>query len=180
MPALHLGMSTYVQVLTIVHVLISLVAIVAGFFAVGRQIVGRPSARWTLWFLWMTVATSATGFLFPFAKVTPAFLFGILSLITLAVALYAMYVRKLAPPWNWVYAAAATFAFYLNFFVLVVQSFLKVPFLHTLAPNGTEPAFAIAQGVVLIGFIALGFLAIRQSRRGGPSATSIAGPAPAA
>src|SRR5687768_934576 len=158
-------MSTYVQILTPVHVLISLVAIVAGFVAVGRQIMGHPSPRWTLWFLWSTVLTSVTGFLFPFVRVTPAFLFGVLSLVTLTVALYAIYVRRLARPWNWIYAGTATFAFYLNFFVLVVQAFLKVPFLHTLAPNQNEPAFAAAQGIALIGFVALGILAIRQSLR---------------
>jgi hypothetical protein len=163
-------MPTYVHLLTIVHVAISLLAIVAGFVAMIRQVLDRPSRRWTFVFLWLTIATSLTGFLFPFASVTPAFLFGILSMVVLAVALFALYVRKLARPSNWIYAGTATFAFYLNFFVLVVQAFLKVPFLHTLAPNGNEPAFAIAQGVSLIGFIVLGIAAIRQSLRGATAA----------
>lgn len=165
-----MGRMTYVKVLTIVHVAISLLAIVAGFAAIFRQLLGRPSKTWTLWFLSLTVATSLSGFLFPFSRITPAFVFGVLSILVLAVALYAMYARQLARPWNWVYAVTATFAFYLNFFVLIVQSFLKVPFLHTLAPNGNEPAFAIAQGVGLLGFLTIGVLAVRQALRGGSPA----------
>jgi hypothetical protein len=63
------------------------------------------------------------------------------------------------------YAVSATFALYLNLFVLVVQSFLKVPALHALAPTGTEAPFLIAQGLVLAASIALGFGAFLGTRR---------------
>ena len=58
----------------------------------------------------------------------------------------------------------AVAALYLNVFVLVAQGFLKVPFLHDLAPTGSEPPFAITQGIVLLIFIVLGVLAARRFR----------------
>lgn len=118
-PRFIAAMPTYVQALTVVHVAISLIAILAGFVVIYRQTVGRPSNTWTLVFLWTMVATTLTGFLFPFTRITPAFAFGILSTLVLAVALYTRYVGRLKRPWNWVYATTATFAFYLNFFVLI-------------------------------------------------------------
>ena len=63
------------------------------------------------------------------------------------------------------YVVTAVVALYFNVFVLVVQSFLKVPALNALAPNGSEPPFAIAQGIVLVAFVALGTLAVRRFRR---------------
>jgi hypothetical protein len=63
-----------------------------------------------------------------------------------------------------VYVIGAVISLYLNVFVLVVQSFLKVPALHAFAPNGNEPPFAIAQGCVLLVFIVLGVLAAKRFR----------------
>jgi hypothetical protein len=51
---------------------------------------------------------------------------------------------------------------YLDAFVAVVQAFLKIPSLHALAPNGSEPPFAIAQGILLVLFIAFGIIASRS------------------
>ena len=53
---------------------------------------------------------------------------------------------------------------YLNVFVLVAQTFLKVPAVHALAPTQAEPPFAIAQGVVLLVFIVLTIVAVRRAR----------------
>jgi hypothetical protein len=48
--------------------------------------------------------------------------------------------------------------------VLVAQGFMKVPALHELAPTGSEPPFAIVQGIVLLIFIALGIWAAIKFR----------------
>jgi hypothetical protein len=48
--------------------------------------------------------------------------------------------------------------------VLVVQVFRKVPAMHALAPTESEPPFAIAQGIVLLLFVALTFAALRAFR----------------
>lgn len=161
---------------TLVHVLISLVGIVTGFVVFHGMLVrdGRPA--WTRVFLTTTVLTSVTGFMFPFKGFTPALGFGILSMILLGLAIHALYRRKLAGRWRVTYVATALFAQYLNVFVLVVQSFQKIPPLHALAPTQSEPPFGIAQGTVLILFLSFGFAAAKRfggKAEGGPEAIGI-------
>jgi hypothetical protein len=144
------------------HVILSLIAIVAGIPVVAKMISPGVLTRWTTSFFAFTIGTTATGFLFPFNGVTPAFITGLVSSAVLIVALYALYGRRLARPWRAVYVVTVLIAFYLNVFVLVVQSFQKLPFLNALAPTGSEPPFAIAQGIVLLGFLSLGWLALRR------------------
>jgi hypothetical protein len=105
------------------------------------------------------VLTSATGFLFPFHGFKPSYVVGVLSLIVLALAIYARNSKRLAGGWRATYVVTAVIALYFNFFVLVVQSFEKVPALHALAPTQTEPPFKIAQLTVLVLFVVLGILA---------------------
>ena len=141
---------------TIVHVLISLAAIAAGFVVLAGLINAKPLKGWTAFFLSTTVATSVTGFFFPFHKLTPAHVVGIISLVALALAIFALYQRKLLGPWRWIYVASAVLSLYLNFFVLIVQLFQKVSVLRNLAPTQTEPPFVIAQSSALLMFVALG------------------------
>lgn len=150
---------------TALHVAISLIGIGAGLIALPAFARGRILRRTTGIFLWATLLTSLTGFLFPIVAFTPALGFGILSTLILIATFLAWYRSKLAGRAATVYAVTATFALYLNMFVLVVQSFLKVPALNALAPNGTEPPFAAAQGVLLIAMAGLGYLAVRAGRR---------------
>lgn len=157
-----LGMS--IATFTIVHVIISLIAIAAGAVACARMLEGRRLDTWNSVFLLFTVLTTVTGFLFPITVFTPALGVGIVSMIILAIALFALYVGHLAGAWRWIYVASALFAFYLNVFVLVVQSFQKISFLNKFAPTGSEPPFAVVQGVVLLGFILLGFLVLKRFR----------------
>ena len=150
---------------TTLHVLISFVGIIAGLIALPAFARGRLLPRTNVIFLWFTLLTSLTGFLFPIVAFTPALGTGIVSTLVLAVAFWAWYARKLAGRAAPVYAVTATMALWLNLFVLVVQSFLKVPALNALAPTGTEPPFAAAQGALLIAMIGLGYLAFKASRR---------------
>jgi len=150
---------------TTLHVLISFVGILAGLVALPAFARGRILPRTNAVFLWFTLLTSLTGFLFPIVAFTPALGTGILSTLVLAVAFWAWYGRKLAGRSAPVYAVTATIGLWLNLFVLVVQSFLKVPALNALAPNGNEPPFAAAQGALLILMIGLGYLAFRASRK---------------
>ncbi len=103
--------------------------------------------------------------MFPFEKVTPGIKLGIISLVVLAVAIAARYAFHMARAWRSIYAVGATLALYLNFFVLVVQLFEKVPALHELSPTGSEPPFLFAQLVVLAGFLTLGSFATIRFRR---------------
>ena len=147
---------------TQIHVAISLIAIASGFVVVYGLISGKRLDLWTAIFLGTTVATSVTGFLFPFDHFTPGDAIGIISLIVLAPTLYARYGRSLVGGWRRVYVIGAVVALYLNFFVLIVQSFMKVSFLHDLAPTQSEPPFLIAQIIALVVFIAAGWLAVTR------------------
>src|SRR5208282_3734917 len=146
-----LGMTPF----TFFHVLLSLIGIFSGFIAVFGMIAGKRLDGWTALFLVTTALTSITGFFFPFHGVTPGIIVGIVSLVVLAVAIPARYVKHLAGAWRKIYAVTATIALYLNVFVLVAQLFMKVPSLHVLAPTGSEPPFLISQVVVMAIFIAL-------------------------
>jgi hypothetical protein len=159
-PATILGMST--AAFTTLHVAISLAGIASGIVVVVCMLTSTELDFWTGVFLATTVLTSATGFLFHAEKVLPSHIVGVLSLVLLAAAILALYAFGLAGAWRTVYVITAVTSLYLNVFVLVVQSFLKVPALHALAPKGSEPPFAIAQGIVLILFVALGVLAVRR------------------
>ncbi|MDR3619059.1 MAG: hypothetical protein P4L85_06875 [Paludisphaera borealis] len=153
-------MSTF----TLIHVAISLAAIVSGFIVVFGMIAGKRFDRWTAFFLATTVATSVTGFMFPIHGMTPGLALGLISLLVLAPVIYARYSRRLSGVWRRVYVVGAVFAFYLNFLVLIVQSFQKVPALKSLAPNQTEPPFVAAQLVAMAAFVVLGALAAKRFR----------------
>jgi hypothetical protein len=142
------------------HVAISLLGIASGFVVLFGMLTGDAMANWTVFFLVMTIATSVTGFFFPFQKLLPSHIVGILSLVLLALAVYARYAAHLAGSFAWIYVVCAVIAQYLNFFVLIVQSFQKIPALKKLAPTQTENPFKIAQGVALLAFIGLGIQAV--------------------
>ena len=146
------GMTTF----TFVHVLLSLVAIVAGIVVVAGLLTARTFGGWTVVFLATMLATDITGFGFPFAQLLPSHITGIISLIALAIAMLARYVFHLVRAWRWLYVVGAVIALYLDVFVLIVQLFIKVPAIHSLAPTQSEPPFLITQVVVLLLFIAVG------------------------
>jgi hypothetical protein len=58
----------------------------------------------------------------------------------------------------------AVMSLYLNVFVLIVQTFQKVPALRELAPTQSEPPFAISQLIVLVMFVVLGYRAVVSFR----------------
>ena len=147
---------------TLVHVVLSLIGIIAGLVALFGLFKNTLLNSWTLVFLVTTVATTLTGFLFPFRGFTPAIGTGIVSALVLAPTILARYTFDLGGAWRWIYVVGAVASLYLNCFVLVVQAFLKIPALHALAPQGKEPAFVLTQGLVLVLFVIAGFVAIRR------------------
>ena len=149
---------------TAVHVVISLVGILSGLVVLFGLIAGRRFDGWTALFLVTTVATSVTGFGFPFDHLLPSDKVGILSLVLLVIAILARYAFHLSGGWRAAYVITAVVALYLNVFVLVVQLFEKVPALKALAPTQKEPPFGIAQGVVLLIFVVLTVMAVRRFR----------------
>ena len=159
-----LGMS--LATFTAVHVVISLIGIVSGFFVLFGLFGSNRMPGMTALFLLMTILTSVTGFLFPFEKLLPSHVVGIISLVVLVIACFALYVRKLSGAWRWIYTLTAMIALYLNVFVLIIQSFLKIAPLHALAPSvpPSEPPFAIVQGIVLVLFVVAIINAVRRFR----------------
>jgi hypothetical protein len=155
-----LGMTT----LTFVHVVLSLIGILSGFVVVFGLLGAKRLDGWTAVFLVSTVATSATGFLFPVHQFLPSHAIGILSLIVLGVAILARYGRHLTGAWRRIYVVSAAIALYLNVFVLIAQAFLKVPALKAAAPTGSEPPFLVAQAVCLAVFVVLTIFAAMRFR----------------
>ena len=157
-----LGMS--VGAFTLLHVVITLVAIGSGLIVVGGMFASHRLPSTTALFLFTTALTSVTGFLFPIHGFTPALSVGILACAILAVALFALYKKNLGGAWRWVYVITAIVSLYLNVFVLVAQSFMKVSALNALAPTQSEPPFAITQAVVLATFILIGLISVVKFR----------------
>lgn len=154
------GMTTF----TAVHVLLSLIGIAAGLVVLVGMRTSQLLAGWTLLFLATTLATSVTGFLFPFHGFTPALAVGVLSVVILAGAIAARYGFHFVGKWRAVYVVTAVSALYFNSFVLVVQAFLKIPALHSLAPNGAGPVFALVHVVVLVFYGVAGVLCFKAFR----------------
>jgi hypothetical protein len=151
---------------TLVHVIISLIAIVAGIVAMFGMLGSNRMPGMTAIFLLTTILTNATGFLFPFEGFKPSYVIAGLSLVLLAIACLALYGMKLAGSWRWIYVVTALLSLYFNVFVLVIQSFLKIPALTALAPGNppSGPVFAVIQGIVLVFFVLMIIGAVRRFR----------------
>ena len=144
---------------TLFHVALSLIGIITGVVVLISLYLGRLPHSWIGIFLLTTIATSVTGFFFPYKGITPGIVLGVVSLILLAGAIVA-YRRH----WTTTFVATCALAEFLNVLVLIVQSFQKIPALHAVAPKGSEPVVAVTQGVALIFFIVLAVLSIRRRR----------------
>jgi hypothetical protein len=160
-----MSLSTFV----LVHTVISIVAIVAGFVVMFGMLKSARPGGLTGLFLLLTILTSATGFLIPplvSDKLLPSHIIGALSLVLLLIACIALYAMKLSGSWRWIYAVTALLSLYFNTFVLVIQSFLKIPALTAIAPGNPPagPVFAVAQGIVLVFFVLMIIGAIRRFR----------------
>jgi hypothetical protein len=160
-----MSLSTFVQV----HTIISLIAIVAGIIVMFGMLSSKRPGGLTAIFLLLTILTSATGFLIPplvSDKLLPSHIIGGLSLVLLLIACIALYAMKLSGSWRWIYAVTALLALYFNVFVLVIQSFLKIPALTAIAPGNppSGPVFAVVQGVVLVFFVLMIIGAVRRFR----------------
>jgi hypothetical protein len=154
------GMSTFTQV----HVVISLIGIGSGLVVAFGLLAAKRLDAWTALFLTSTVLTSVTGFMFPFHGFLPSYGVGAISMVALAIAIFARYGRHLAGGWRKTYAITAMISLYLNVFVLIVQLLEKVPALKALAPTQSEPPFKITQLTVLVLFVVLTIIAAKRFR----------------
>jgi hypothetical protein len=155
---------------TLIHVVISVIGILAGFVVIFGMFRSKRMNGMTAIFLLMTTLTSVTGFCFPNEHITPGIKIGIISMVMLVICVLARYAGHLRGASRWLYVVTALLAQYFNVFVLVVQSVLKIPALHALAPTGTETPFVIAEALVLLIFVVLGILAVKKFH---PAAESV-------
>jgi hypothetical protein len=151
---------------TLIHVVLSLVGIVAGLVVVGGLMAGVRFDGWTGLFLVTTILTNITGFGFPFRILLPSHIVGAVSLVVLPVAIAALYGKHLAGAWRKVFVVTTVLALYFNVFVLVVQLFQKIPALIIVAPGQKGPAFAVTQLLILAVFVWLGRAALHGFRPG--------------
>ena len=163
---------------TILHVVITLIAIASGFVVMFGMLGSNRLPGWTAIFWLTTVLTTVTGFMFLLSPglvkdLTPALGTGVVATVVFLVGLLALYAKDLIGKWRWLYALTAIVSLYLNVFVLIVQSFEKLKFLNPavpmVGPPFAEPTmthFAIAQGVALLFFVIVGLLAAVRFRPG--------------
>ncbi|WP_010584999.1 hypothetical protein [Schlesneria paludicola] len=150
--------------LVFVHVIISLFGIVSGFVVVSGFLTGKRSNGWTAFFLTTTIATSLSGFLLPADRFMPSHAVGILSLITLSLAVFGRYLEKVRGRWNDTFVVNSLISQYFNVFVLVTQLFQKVPSLRELAPTQSELPFVATHLFVLSAFIVVGIKSVQRLR----------------
>jgi hypothetical protein len=149
--------------LILIHVAISLVAILSGLVMMFGLLTSKRLDSWTMVFLITTIATSVTGFLFPF-RTLPGTGVGVISIVLLAIAIFARYARHLRGAWRWIFVVTAMASLYFNVFVLIAQLFLKLPALKALAPTQSDPPFLAAQFLNLLLFLVLTVLAMIRFR----------------
>jgi hypothetical protein len=156
---------------TTLHVVITLMAIVSGFVVMFALLSSQWPAGLTAIFWLFTVATTVTGFMFPLSGITPAVATGIVATVFFVAGLIAIYIKKFAGSWRWIYVVTMMVSLYLNVFVLITQSFQKLKFLNPAAPmvgppfaEPTMTQFVIAQGVTIVFFVIFGFFAVRKFR----------------
>jgi hypothetical protein len=149
---------------TAIHTALSLVALISGIIVVIGLLGSKLLPIWNALFLATAAATSATGFGFPFTAFLPSHGLAVIALVVLVPTALAYYVFGLSGAWRWIYAVGVVLSLYFDVFVAIVQAFQKIPALTTLAPTGSEPPFAVAQGVALVVFAILAIVAVIKFR----------------
>jgi hypothetical protein len=157
-----LGLS--LSAFTTLHVVISLIAIVAGLIVMFGMLGSQRMPALTGLFLLFTILTNVTGLMFPFEKLLPSHILSVISLVLLVIACITLYGTGLAGASRWIYVVTALASLYINVFVLVIQSFLKIPALAAVAPGNppSGPVFAVVQGIVLLFFVIMIVGAVRR------------------
>jgi hypothetical protein len=149
----------------LIHVLLSVVGIVAGLVVVGGLMAGQPFRRWVDLFFATTLLTSLTGYGFPSATVMPAHIVGAISLVALLGAMAAFYWKQMDGAWRSIFVVLSVLSLYLNVFVLLAQLFQKIPAIAVLASTSETPVFFVTQGLVLVLFIGIGWMSNRGFAR---------------
>lgn len=152
------------QAFTLFHVAISMTAIGFGIVVMYGLVSANRMSGLTALYLLATAATSATGFFFHRDHILPAHIVGVLALFVLLATIIALYGFQLRGTWRIVYVVGVVASLWFNVLVLIVQAFQKIASLHALAPYGSEPPLAIAEGLVFVLFVGVAILALKRFR----------------
>jgi hypothetical protein len=148
------------------HLVVCFIGLLAGAIVLLALCNGSRRSAWDAVLLVTTALICVTGFFLPSPPGTPspdpARIVGVIELVVVVLAALAIYVNHLAGIWRGVYIVTIVLAVYFNTFVAVTQAFLKIGFLHALAPTGKEAPFVIAQLLTLALFVAIGVTAFRR------------------
>src|SRR5471032_3700537 len=106
-----IGMS--IATFTILHVIITLIAIATGFIVMFGMVSSKMLSGWSAIFWLTTLLTSITGFMFPIHGFTPALGVGGFAMVILAIGLAALYAKHLMGSWRWIYTVTAVISLYL-------------------------------------------------------------------
>ena len=152
----------------LIYVIVSLFAMFAGMMVVRDMRKMRPLGFWNPLFFLSTIVTAAAGFLFPPNTFGPPQTVCWILLGVLALGLFMLYATPLNGVWRWTYALSIIAGLYLNVFMGISQAFARIEVLHRYAPRGIEPPLIVAQVIVLLGFLVVGFIAASRFRSTGP------------
>ena len=158
------GMS--VALFTTLHVIISLVAILAGLVVVFEMLQNRRPGLPAAIYLVLIALTSLTGYPIPPLGIDPPSIVGTISLVVIITAAAALYVFRLNGVWRGIYVVTVVAALYFDCFVGVVQALAKVAALHALAPTQSSPGFVVVQIAVLVIFVFLGYFGLKRFHPG--------------
>ncbi|HTX48550.1 MAG TPA: hypothetical protein VME40_04075 [Caulobacteraceae bacterium] len=150
------------EAFTRLHVGVSLVALAAALVTLLAMIGRRGLPGVTALFLAASILTGLSDGIFAASRFGAQQIVAIVSLAALAIAVFALYVRRLAGVWRAAYVLSATLALWLNVALAVRLAFQTVPALAILAPTETEPPYFAAQGGVLVLFVCLAALAFNN------------------
>lgn len=143
---------------TALHVAISLLALVLGVPAVLRLFGVALSSVWTGLFILLAAATSATGFMFPFVGVTPAFVIGVVAGLVLAVVVAGQVLGR----WPALQAGGIVASHYLLVFVTIAQIFNKTLVVNDAGQTVAGLAFGVSEGAALLVYVVVGAKAVRR------------------
>jgi hypothetical protein len=150
------------SVLTLTHVLLALIAIGTGVAVLSGLLAGQLRISWTVHFFRCALATSVTGFFFPFHHLLPSHYMSMASVYVAGVAILAWCKFHLAGAWRSIFAISTTIVLYLNVVVAVTQVFRHVSLLQSLAPTLSELPFLVVQLSLMALFVVLGPVAVKR------------------
>jgi len=141
----------HLSVLGIVHTAISILAILAAFYALFRSGKINPSAGPGKWYTWLTILTCVTGLpIMRFGHPTAGHYLAIIILLLLPIGIYARRMRFLGKLGEYIQVVAMSTTLFLSCIPLIVESLTRLPISHPIAYGPDDPLLKNALTGLLI------------------------------